>query len=471
MKKVIFLAVMISLLSGTIVAYEWEIEVVDPDLLNQHRHYLSLTLDNSDYPHIAYYIGRLNGQPPSTIRYALWTGTDWEISMVDQSNRTSVAVETTSLELDDDGRPHISYTGDDGDSYCLKYALWTGTYWEIQVVDNSSGWVGEWSSLKLDSLEYPHISYYDRDSFCLKYASWNGINWEIEVVTDGFGWCTSLDLNSLEYPHIAYYGNGDYLNYTTWTGTGWEIDNIDYLGNVGSADISLELDSNGYPHISYYKIDNNLRHARWDGLNWIITIVAYSYAGAWNSLALDSQNYPRIAYYKAGGPTWNVWYAYWDGSNWNLEPVNPPIGGGWHCSLALDSQDNPHIAYYDQNNDELEYASTIIVGIEDEMTTSIDNTSVLLNNYPNPFKPSGAGRSPATTISYQLPEYSKVNLSVYNIKGKKVKTLVNEKLDAGTHQVVWNGKDENGKSVTSGIYFYKMNSGKFTSIKKMILLK
>ena len=468
MKKVIFLAVMISLLSGTIVAYEWEIEVVDPDL-RPHRHDVSIALDSLDYPHIAYYPGRTGWG--MELKYARWDGSIWLLETVDLITKPDWAGEAASLALDSNGRPHISYLGNVGGSYCLKYALWTGTYWEIQVVDNSSGWVGEWSSLKLDSLEYPHISYYDRDSFCLKYASWNGINWEIEVVTDGFGWCTSLDLNSLEYPHIAYYGNGDYLNYTTWTGTGWEIDNIDYLGNVGSADISLELDSNGYPHISYYKIDNNLRHARWDGLNWIITIVAYSYAGAWNSLALDSQNYPRIAYYKAGGPTWNVWYAYWDGSNWNLEPVNPPIGGGWHCSLALDSQDNPHIAYYDQNNDELEYASTIIVGIEDEMTTSIDNTSVLLNNYPNPFKPSGAGRSPATTISYQLPEYSKVNLSVYNIKGKKVKTLVNEKLDAGTHQVVWNGKDENGKSVTSGIYFYKMNSGKFTSIKKMILLK
>jgi flagellar hook assembly protein FlgD len=52
-----------------------------------------------------------------------------------------------------------------------------------------------------------------------------------------------------------------------------------------------------------------------------------------------------------------------------------------------------------------------------------------------------------------------------------VKTLVNEKLDAGTHQVTWNGTDANGKPVSSGIYFYKMKAEKYTSTKKMILMK
>jgi hypothetical protein len=200
MKIVIFLAVMISLLSGSIFAYEWEIEIVDPDLLNQHRHYLSLALDSFDLPHIAYYIGRLNNQPPSTIRYAFWNGTDWEISIVDQSNITYPVAEVISIAVDDNNRPHISYTGDDGDSYCLKYAVWTGTYWDLQVVDYESGRVGEFNSLKLDSLGYPHISYYDYYGDYLKYAYWNGETWEIEIVSNGLAWGTSLDLDSLDYP-------------------------------------------------------------------------------------------------------------------------------------------------------------------------------------------------------------------------------------------------------------------------------
>ena len=101
----------------------------------------------------------------------------------------------------------------------------------------------------------------------------------------------------------------------------------------------------------------------------------------------------------------------------------------------------------------------------DEDVIEIPVTSSLYQNYPNPF-------NPTTTISFTTTESTEnTELVIYNIKGQKVKTLLNEKLDAGTYQVVWNGKDENGKPSSSGIYFYKMNSGKFTSTKKMILLK
>jgi flagellar hook assembly protein FlgD len=63
------------------------------------------------------------------------------------------------------------------------------------------------------------------------------------------------------------------------------------------------------------------------------------------------------------------------------------------------------------------------------------------------------------------------SIEVFNIKGQKVKTLVNEHMTAGDHNVVWNGKDANNKSVSSGIYFYKMKSGNDSSTKKMILMK
>ena len=66
---------------------------------------------------------------------------------------------------------------------------------------------------------------------------------------------------------------------------------------------------------------------------------------------------------------------------------------------------------------------------------------------------------------------SEISLNIYNIKGQKVKTLVKDKLPAGNHQIVWNGRDEKGKSVSSGIYFYKMKSGNYKETKKMLLLK
>ncbi|MCD4828420.1 MAG: VWA domain-containing protein [Candidatus Cloacimonetes bacterium] len=85
-------------------------------------------------------------------------------------------------------------------------------------------------------------------------------------------------------------------------------------------------------------------------------------------------------------------------------------------------------------------------------------------NYPNPFNPS-------TTISFNIPAEAPVTLEIYNVRGQHVRTLVNETLPAGTHQAVWNGDDANGAPVASGIYFFKIGSGRYTATKKMILLK
>ncbi|MCK4312438.1 MAG: T9SS type A sorting domain-containing protein, partial [Candidatus Cloacimonetes bacterium] len=78
-----------------------------------------------------------------------------------------------------------------------------------------------------------------------------------------------------------------------------------------------------------------------------------------------------------------------------------------------------------------------------------------------------------TTISFSLAKDAKnAEIIIYNIKGQKVKTLFNELLPAGEHSVVWNGRDNYGKSVSSGIYFYKLNvNGKTEAVKKCLLLK
>jgi predicted outer membrane repeat protein len=116
-----------------------------------------------------------------------------------------------------------------------------------------------------------------------------------------------------------------------------------------------------------------------------------------------------------------------------------------------------------------EYGAPPYVGI---INDQLPMTSYQLSNYPNPFKPSGAGRSPATTISFQLSENGEVNLSVYNIKGQKIKTIVNEKLEQGLHQTIWDGKNDNNRYVASGVYFYELKvNNKNIAIKKCLLLK
>lgn len=88
----------------------------------------------------------------------------------------------------------------------------------------------------------------------------------------------------------------------------------------------------------------------------------------------------------------------------------------------------------------------------------------LQGNYPNPF-------NPETNIAYSVKDAGNVTLEIYNIKGQLVKTLVDEAKESGAYTTTWNGTDNSRKSVSSGVYFYKMKSGNYTSTKKMILMK
>jgi hypothetical protein len=94
----------------------------------------------------------------------------------------------------------------------------------------------------------------------------------------------------------------------------------------------------------------------------------------------------------------------------------------------------------------------------------IPNNFELTQNYPNPFNPS-------TTIDFSVSSLSDVNISVYDINGRLVNTLMNNMLTSGTYSVVWNGDDVNGNSVSAGIYMYTLTNGDISITNKMILVK
>ena len=88
----------------------------------------------------------------------------------------------------------------------------------------------------------------------------------------------------------------------------------------------------------------------------------------------------------------------------------------------------------------------------------------LSQNYPNPF-------NPTTAFEYSLPEASRVRVSVFNVLGQNIKTLADGEQTAGVHRVTWDGTDEGGNNVASGVYFYKVTTPEYQSAKKMVLLK
>ena len=87
-----------------------------------------------------------------------------------------------------------------------------------------------------------------------------------------------------------------------------------------------------------------------------------------------------------------------------------------------------------------------------------------LKNYPNPF-------NPETTISFELSKPGNVVLNIYNLKGELVKMLINNQMSNGKHSIVWDGKDNNGKICSSGVYCYKIESNGRVETKKMLLMK
>ncbi len=88
----------------------------------------------------------------------------------------------------------------------------------------------------------------------------------------------------------------------------------------------------------------------------------------------------------------------------------------------------------------------------------------LSQNVPNPF-------NPATTISYELNAGGQVDLRVFDLAGRLVRTLVHDSQEAGTHQVLWRGRDQAGRTVAAGVYFYRLDAGSQVKTRRMVLAK
>jgi hypothetical protein len=115
-------------------------------------------------------------------------------------------------------------------------------------------------------------------------------------------------------------------------------------------------------------------------------------------------------------------------------------------------------------NDGYPYLQDLIppVSADDDMLVSA--TPVKVRNYPNPF-------NPETTIEFSLSSAAAVSVSIYNIKGQKIKDLFSDHLPAGEHSMVWSGRDNRDRYVASGVYYYRITTGNDSTVKKMLLLK
>jgi polyhydroxybutyrate depolymerase len=99
-----------------------------------------------------------------------------------------------------------------------------------------------------------------------------------------------------------------------------------------------------------------------------------------------------------------------------------------------------------------------------ETETNLPIEYALKQNYPNPF-------NPETTIRFQLPQSTDVAINIYNIYGQLVRRLVNDKMQAGFHEIAWDSQDDAGRNMPSGVYLYRIHAGGFMEVKKLMLLR
>tara|TARA_B100000579_G_scaffold134140_2_gene108574 strand:+ start:4280 stop:5251 length:972 start_codon:yes stop_codon:yes gene_type:complete len=174
---------------------------------------------------------------------------------------------------------------------------------------------------------------------------------------------------------------------------------------------------------------------------------------------------------------------YLDGSE-SYDPNNNVLGYSWSNNAGIELP-NPNIAspfftapLVDQDEQYLFFLQvtdgtfiseidTVVITIEYRLSVYshyLPKEYSLLQNYPNPFNPS-------TTLGYNLPEYSHVNISIYDMLGNKVKTLISQDQDAGYQSIIWDATNDYGYPVSAGVYLYQLQANGVTRTKKMVLLK
>ncbi len=167
------------------------------------------------------------------------------------------------------------------------------------------------------------------------------------------------------------------------------------------------------------------------------------YRGSWENgqyTKLNSQPISTTSFTDNVVPDSNVYWYYVTATY---------AGQGWTAESFASNRDSGSLAR--------------ITGIDDKLA-QIPTQFSLSQNYPNPF-------NPTTTISYGLPKTAKVKIDVFNLMGQKVRTLVNEQQGAGYKTIVWDGNDNSGNSVSSGVYFYRIDAGDYNAVHKMMMLK
>ncbi len=277
-----------------------------------------------------------------------------------------------------------------------------------------------------------------------------------------------MDYNDIEYgQQYIYHDAGD--EFLDWGEHNVDVDPM-FVSQFGydymlSADSPLIDQGQPEPWEELHPYDLLGNERIWDGdgdgiARMDIGCYEYQYMAPPEELAATQSGQDVLLTWDHPVRSLNGWNIYRDSS---FVALSPAENGTQYTDFGAPTGDHYYYVTAQYGNIESTPTNTVSINVlstEDNVTSP----TFFLSNHPNPFNPS-------TTISYSIPSKTDVKLAIYNIRGQKVTTLVHETQEAGPHLITWQGIDHHGKPVSSGIYFYRLETQDNQLVKKMMLLK
>jgi len=348
---------------------------------------------------------------------------------------------------------------DSGNVYVTGYSVGDGTHNDYATIkyhaNGDTAWVRRYHRVGLTQERPSAIAVDDSGN--------------VYVTGNGEGGGTDYD-----YITIKYYPDGD----TAWLRR--------YDGPVNGSDnaVAIAVDDSGFVYVAgssegtgTYEDYATIKYDS-DGDQVWVRRYDYGVSGTEQSydMAIDDSGSVYVTGFSGSGGAAGFDYAtikyYSNGDTaWVMRYNGPESGSDYAQALAVDDSGNVYVTGYgdegsgtDNDYCTIKYVQTTS-GVRDE-TGDRERPSdfALSQNYPNPF-------NPTTKIEFTLAKSGFVTLQICDVLGRKVRTLVSEELSSGYKSVMWDGKNDDGDEVASGVYFYQLKVGDFSEPKKMLLLK
>ncbi len=400
----------------------------------------------------------------------------------------------TSIAVDGSSNVYVTGVsaglGTMSDFATIKYNTSGVEQWVVRY-DSPGSYADGANAITVDGLGRVYVTGYggENDYLTILYSSTGNLGWvsryngpvnnrdeAFSIAVDGLG---------NVYVTGSSVGNGTFQDYATikYNSLGGEQWVARYNGPGNSTDeaISIAVDNSGNVYVTGTSLGSGtsedyatIKYNSFGVEQWVRRYNGPGNSGDWaKSIAIDGTSNVYVTGWSYMGNTINSDYATLKYNSVGVQQWIQRYDGGqghdYASSIKVDGLGNVYVTGdidavtgpgFDYATIKYSQTPTSV----DQISSAIPENYSLSQNYPNPF-------NPTTTIKYSIPEISIVELKIYDILGKEIATLINEEKLPGNYEIKFNAEMRNGKTLPSGIYFYRISTSKYSSVKKLQLIK